>query len=66
MDYLVVIEKSDTGYSAHIPDLPGCVAAGDTIDEVKKLMKAAFWMHLAGILEDNEQVPKATTIGYYL
>lgn len=53
--YPIIIEKGPTSYGAYSPDLPGCVAAGDTIDEVKQLMKEAIELHLRGMLEDGER-----------
>src|SRR3954452_23193827 len=48
MKYVVLFEKTETGYSAHVPDLPGCVAAGATLEETAELMRGAIRMHLAG------------------
>ena len=61
-DYLVLIEKSRTGHSAYVPDLPGCVAAGKTIKETEDLIRGAIKMHLEGMREDGTPVPKPTTI----
>ena len=44
--YTVVLEKSDNGYAAYLPDLPGCVAAGDTLEETKALIAEAITFHL--------------------
>ena len=53
MDYLVVIEgDSDSGYSAYLPELPGCVTVGDSIEETKALMQEAVEFHLEGLQED--------------
>ena len=49
MKYLIVIEKTDTGYSAYSPDIDGCVATGATKDEVEKNMKEAIEFHLEGL-----------------
>lgn len=62
MKYAVIYEKTDTGYSAYVPDLPGCVAAGDTVEETERLMREAIEMHLAGIREDGEPIPRPTTM----
>ena len=61
MDYAVIYEKSDTGYGAYVPDLPGCVAAGATRAEVARLIRGAIKMHLEGMREDGESVPPPTT-----
>lgn len=58
MTYLVVIEKARSNYSAYVPDLPGCVATGATKAEVRKAIRSAVAMHLAGLHEDGVVVPK--------
>ena len=66
MRYAVVIEKSDTGYGAYVPDLPGCVAAGETIEETSRLIKEAIEFHLEGIREDGLAVPEPTSVADYV
>ena len=62
MKYAIVIEKvPGSNYSAYVPDLPGCVATGDTLDEVKLLMRAGIEFHLEGMREDGITIPKPTT-----
>jgi len=61
MDYAVIYEKSDNGYSAYVPDLPGCVAAGETRAEVARLIRGAIEMHLDGMREGGDPVPPPTT-----
>ena len=61
MQYAVVIEKSGNGYSAYVPDLPGCVAAGSTRREVETLIREAIEFHLEGIREDGDPIPQPTT-----
>ena len=61
MKYAVIYEKTATGYSSYAPDLPGCVAAGDTIEETEKLMREAIELHLAGMREDGDPIPEPTT-----
>jgi predicted RNase H-like HicB family nuclease len=65
MRYVVLFEKTKTGYSADVPDLPGCVAAGSTIDETADLIRGAIRIHLAGIAEDGEAIPEPQTIARY-
>jgi predicted RNase H-like HicB family nuclease len=48
MKYAIVIEKSDTGYGAYVPDLPGCVAVGETLKETARLVREAIEFHLQG------------------
>lgn len=60
MRYAIVIEKSDNNYGAWVPDLPGCVATGKTVDVVQKRIQEAVEMHLAGMREDGDPIPQPT------
>ena len=62
MKYAVIYEKTGNGYSAHLPDLPGCVAAGVTLEETQQLIREAVEMHLEGMREDGEPIPEPTTV----
>ncbi len=64
--FLVIIEKGDENFGAYSPDLPGCIAVGDTVDEVKENMQEAIRMHLQGMIEDNEPIPTPTTTAQYV
>lgn len=55
--YLVVIEQGPQGFGAYVPDLPGCVTAGSTPEEVLQLMREAIGMHIEAMLKDGESVP---------
>lgn len=66
MQYAVVIEKTMNNYGAYVPDLPGCVAVGDTVDEVLQLIEEAIQIHLEGLREDGEIVPEPTTLIQYI
>jgi len=55
--YAAIIEKGPTSYGAYVPDLPGCVAAGDTREEVIKLIQEAIEFHIEGLREDGQPVP---------
>jgi predicted RNase H-like HicB family nuclease len=66
MRYLIVIEKTDTGYSAYSPDLDGCVAAGSTREEVERAMKEAIEFHLDGLRQDGRMVPSPRTYSTYV
>lgn len=57
MKYAVVIEKGATSYGAYVPDLPGCVAAGATREEVVKLIQEAIEIHIEGLKAEGEPVP---------
>ena len=59
--YIAVFEKTGTGYSAYVPDLPGCIAAGDTVQKTSELMREAIEMHISGMREDGLPVPEPTT-----
>ena len=65
--YLVIIEQaSDGSYSAYLPDVPGCVSCGDTVDEVKAMIQEALEFHLEGIRRAGLPVPTPTTISDYV
>ncbi|MEQ1947159.1 MAG: type II toxin-antitoxin system HicB family antitoxin [Bryobacteraceae bacterium] len=66
MRYAVIFEKTSTGYSAYVPDLPGCVATGKSHDEVAELIRGAIEMHLETMREDGEAIPEATTLAEYI
>lgn len=59
--YLVVIEQGPTSYGAYVPDLPGCVAVGETADEVRELIRDALVMHLAELRRQGLPVPPPTS-----
>lgn len=66
MRYAIIIEKGANGYSAYVPDLPGCIAAGDTVEEVRTLIAEAVQMHLEGMREDGDPVPEPTSLCEYV
>jgi len=66
MRYAVVIEKSRTGYGAFVPDLPGCVAVGETIQEAEELIKEAIRFHLEGMKDDGVETPSPTSVAEYV
>ena len=57
MRYMVAIEKGKTSFGAYVPDLPGCVAVGETEDEVKRLIQEAIEFHLEDLAETGTQIP---------
>ena len=61
MKYAVIIEKGEDGYGAYVPDLPGCIAAGDTKDEVIKLIQEAIEFHIEGLREDGHSIPEPSS-----
>jgi len=61
MTYVVVYEQTTTGWSAYIPDLPGCVAAGVTGQETERLIREAIVFHLKGLRDSKEAIPEPGT-----
>ena len=57
---------ADGNYSAYAPDLPGCVAAGETRDEAERLMREAIGMHVRGLLEDGLPIPRGESSSAYM
>lgn len=60
--YLIVVERGDSNYGAWAPDLPGCVAVGDTIEECEREMRDAVQFHLEGLRAEGEPVPKPAAV----
>lgn len=61
MRYAIVIEKANGNYSAYVPDLPGCIAAADTVEETDQLIREAVEIHLRGMREDGIPIPEPTS-----
>jgi predicted RNase H-like HicB family nuclease len=66
MRYLVIIEKTGTGFSAFSPDLPGCIATGDTREETETNMKDAIAFHLEGMHQEGLEMPQPHSSSTYL
>ncbi|PYP87435.1 MAG: hypothetical protein DMG65_16775 [Candidatus Angelobacter sp. Gp1-AA117] len=66
MKYLVIYEKSETGWGAYAPDLPGLGVAGNTLEEVKQLIREAIDFHLEGMKEHGEPIPKPSALTEYV
>jgi predicted RNase H-like HicB family nuclease len=66
MRYAVMIERADGNYSAYVPDLPGCVATGETIEAVEEQIRAAIRFHIEGLRADRLEVPEPTSIAEYV
>jgi predicted RNase H-like HicB family nuclease len=66
MRFAIVIEKAGGNYSAYVPDLPGCIATGDTVEEVEREISDAIRFHIEGLRADGLPVPKPTTIADYV
>ena len=61
MKYVVIVEKTGNGYSAYLPDLPGCVAAGDTVEETERLIQEAITYHLEALRKNGDPIPEPST-----
>lgn len=61
MEYLVVVEKGKSSYGAYVPDLPGCVAVGETRREVLKLIREAVELHIESLREQGDPIPPPTS-----
>ena len=61
MRYLVVVEKGPTSFGAYVPDLPGCIAVGDSRDEVVAAIHEAIEFHLEGLKQDGVPIPPPTS-----
>lgn len=66
MRYAIVIEKATCNFSAYAPDLPGCVATGNTLEEVEAEMREVIVFHLDGLREDGLPIPSASSRVNYL
>ncbi|MFB2969809.1 type II toxin-antitoxin system HicB family antitoxin [Aerosakkonema sp. BLCC-F183] len=66
MRYAIVIEKGETSYGAYVPDLPGCVAVGESLEEVRLLIREAIEFHIEGLREDGIDVSEPTSICEYV
>ena len=66
MRYAVVIENAGDNYSAYVPDLPGCVATGQTVADVERELREAIRFHIDGLKEDGLPVPPPTAVADYV
>ena len=62
MKYLVIYEKGPTSWGAYVPDLPGCIAAANSQEEVRDRIQGAIELHLRGMREDGESIPEPSTL----
>lgn len=60
--YAVMIEKTPTGYSGFVPDLPGCIATGASIGEVEERLRTGIALHIEAMREDGDPIPEPTTV----
>jgi len=61
MRYAVVIEKAENNYAAYVPDLPGCVTTGETMEETEQQIKEAIEFHIRGLRQDGLPVPEPSS-----
>ena len=66
MRYAVIIEEGEKSFGAYVPDLPGCIAVGETREEVLKLIEEAFEFHIEGLREDGQPVPEPSSSVEYV
>jgi predicted RNase H-like HicB family nuclease len=66
MRYMVVVERGETNWGAHAPDLPGCVAVGETREEVLRLIREAIEFHIDGLKQDGLPVPPPSSEGEFV
>ncbi len=66
MRYAIVIERTENNFSAYVPDLPGCVATGATLEETETAIREAIAFHIDGMLEDGLSVPPASSKVEYI
>ena len=64
--FLIIIEQGEHNYSAYVPDLPGCVSTGRTVEDVKRNIQEAIELHLQGMIEDGNPIPPPTTLSDYV
>ncbi len=64
--YAIVVEKAKSNYAAYVPDLPGCVATGDTIEETERRLREAIKVHVEGLHEDGLSVPEPASVVDYV
>ena len=66
MRYAIIIEKGERNYSAYVPDLPGCIATGKTVEETEQQIREAVEFHLKGMREDGLPIPEPTSYVSYI
>ena len=64
--YAIVVEKAESNYAAYVPDLPGCVATGETVEATERLLREAIEIHVQGLAEDGLPIPEPSSVVDYL
>ncbi|MGB3588040.1 MAG: type II toxin-antitoxin system HicB family antitoxin [Tunicatimonas sp.] len=65
-EYMIIIEPTDTGYSAYAPDLPGCITVGDTVEETKAFMKEAVNLYIDTLKEKEMPIPPPSVLSDFI
>ena len=66
MRYAIVIEKAENNYSAYVPDLPGCITTGKSVEETRRLIREAIDFHIEGLRLRGDPIPEPTSICEYI
>ena len=66
MRYMVVVERGETSWGAHVPDLPGCIAVGETREEALRLIREAIQFHIEGLAQDGQPIPEPSSEGEFV
>jgi predicted RNase H-like HicB family nuclease len=66
MRYMVVVERGETSWGAHVPDLPGCIAVGETRDETLRLIREAIQFHIEGLKQEGLPIPEPSSEGEFV
>ena len=64
--YPIVVEKAESNYAAYVPDLPGCIATGATVEETERRLRGAIEVHMRGLREDGLPVPESSNLVDYV
>ncbi|MEX0701046.1 MAG: type II toxin-antitoxin system HicB family antitoxin [Planctomycetales bacterium] len=64
--YAIVVEKAESNYAAYVPDLPGCVATGSTVEETERRLRGAIGVHVQGLREDGLPLPEPSSLVDYV
>jgi predicted RNase H-like HicB family nuclease len=64
--FAIVIERGENNFSAYVPDLPGCISTGSTVEEIERNIREAIELHLEGMAEDGDPIPEPTTAVSYV
>jgi predicted RNase H-like HicB family nuclease len=64
--YAIVVERAEANYAGYVPDLPGCVATGDSVEATERLLREAIEIHVAGLREDGLPIPEPSSVVDYL